>query len=99
MNNFFVLSTALIAGFAAGAVFFGGLWFTVRKGVIAKVPALWFIPSFIIRVGATLVIFYYAGDGTWQRLLLCLTGFLIARVAVTRFTKNKQFKPRKEESV
>jgi len=99
MNNFFVLAITLIAGFATGVFFFGGLWFTVQKGMTAKVPALWFIVSFIVRIAVTLVAFYYVGECTWQRLLLCLAGFLIARVVVTKFTKNKQLKTMKEELV
>jgi len=99
MNNFFVLAITWIAGFAAGVFFFGGLWFTVQKGMTAKVPALWFIISFIVRIAVTLVAFYYVGEGTWQRLLLCLAGFLIARIVVTKFTKNKQLKTMKEELV
>lgn len=97
MNNFFVLAITLIAGFATGTFFFGGLWFTVQKGMTAKVPALWFVISFMIRVAVTLISFYYADAGMWQRLLLCLAGFLIARIVVTKYTKNKQLKTMKEE--
>lgn len=97
MNNFFVLAITLIAGFATGVFFFGGLWFTVQKGMIAKITALWFVISFMIRVAVTLIAFYYAGGGVWQRLLLCLAGFLIARIVVTKYTRNKQLKTVKEE--
>ncbi|HVZ97201.1 MAG TPA: ATP synthase subunit I [Chitinophagaceae bacterium] len=97
MNNFFVLAITLIAGFATGVFFFGGLWFTVQKGMTAKAPAVWFVTSFVIRVAVTLVAFYYAGEGIWQRLLLCLAGFLIARIVVTKYTRNKQLKTVKEE--
>jgi len=37
-----LLILALAAGLVLGAIFFGGLWWTVRKGVSSKYPALWF---------------------------------------------------------
>lgn len=97
MNNFFESAIILFAGFATGSFFFGGLWFTVQKGMAGKIPALWFVISFIIRMTVTLFAFYFLTEGTWQRLLLCFAGFLIARVVVTKFTKNKQLKSVKEE--
>jgi F1F0 ATPase subunit 2 len=42
MNEFSILAVALAAGLLLGAVFFGGLWWTVRKGVSSKRPALGF---------------------------------------------------------
>ena len=36
------LVLAWVAGVVLGAIFFGGLWWTVRKGVSSKRPALWF---------------------------------------------------------
>ena len=32
MNEFLILAVALAAGLLLGAFFFGGLWWTVRKG-------------------------------------------------------------------
>ena len=92
MNNSIVLTMTLIAGFVTGVFFFGGLWFTVQKGMTARVPALWFIRSFMIRVAVTLVAFYYAGEGILLRLLFCLAGFLIARIVVIKFIKTKNVK-------
>ncbi|MDO8945715.1 MAG: ATP synthase subunit I [Desulfocapsaceae bacterium] len=31
--------------------------------------------------------FYFIAHGHWQRLLLCLLGFIIARLVVTRLTR------------
>ena len=49
MNEVLTLALALLAGVALGAVFFGGLWWTVRKGVSSKHPALWFLGSLLLR--------------------------------------------------
>ena len=40
MNEVLLLALALSAGVLLGAVFFGGLWWTVRKGVSSEQPAL-----------------------------------------------------------
>lgn len=75
------------AGVFLGAFFFGGLWWTVRKGVASKRPALLFLGSLLLRTGITLAGFYVVSGGHWERLLVCLLGFFIARLAVTRLTR------------
>jgi len=87
-----ILNTAirLIAGLAMGIIFFGGLWLTVGKIIHSKKPALWLLFSFFLRVGITLVGFYFAGSGNLQKLLICLVGFIAARFLVLYFTKNKE---------
>ena len=87
MNNFLFLTLALVAGIFFGAIFFGGLWWTVRKGVAAKNPALWFLGSMWLRMGIVLAGFYFVGRGNWQRLVVCLLGFIIARFIVMRLTR------------
>jgi F1F0 ATPase subunit 2 len=87
MNDYLILALALIAGLLLGAIFFGGLWWTVRKGVSAKQPALWFLGSMLTRMGIVLVGFYFAGRGDWRRLVACLLGFIIARFIVMRLTR------------
>lgn len=76
-----------VAGLALGALFFGGLWWTVEKGISSKQPALWFVGSLLLRLSAVLAGFYFVADGRWERLALCIFGFLVARVAVTRLTR------------
>jgi F1F0 ATPase subunit 2 len=53
MNNVITLSSAGIAGALLGALFFGGLWWTVRKGLTSTNPALWFLASSTLRMGVT----------------------------------------------
>jgi len=87
MNEFLYMFLALATGLALGAIFFGGLWLTVKKAVTSKVPALWFLVSLFFRVGVTLIGFYVISLGSWERLLICLLGFVIARSIVIRITK------------
>ena len=77
------LLLASLAGAGLGAVFFGGLWWTVRKGVSSKEPALWFFGSMLLRIGIALPGVYFVAGGRWQRLLSCLVGFVLAHLGVT----------------
>jgi len=88
MNELWTFALALAAGILIGMFFFGGLWWTVQKGISSKHPALWFFGSLILRMSLALSGFYWIGHGHWDRLLLCLAGFLIARFAVKRFTES-----------
>lgn len=73
----------LATGALLGAFFFGGLWWTVRKSLASPRPALWILGSLLLRMGITLAGFYWVGGGHWERLLLCLLGFLAARLLIT----------------
>ncbi len=76
-----------LGGLLLGAIFFGGLWWTVRKGLTAKQPALWFLGSTLLRMGIALAGFYFFGRGDWKRLMACLAGFVVGRVIVTWLTR------------
>ena len=86
MNEALMLVQAWGAGLLLGAVFFGGLWWTVRKGVSSKRPALWFLGSLLLRTGVVVAGIHVVSDGHWQRLLACLVGFAVARFIAIRLT-------------
>ncbi len=86
MNELLLLA-ALAAGLLLGAFFFGGLWWAVNKGVSSERPALWFFGSMLLRMSVTLAGFYLVGRDDWQRWLLCLLGFVLARLIVGRLTR------------
>ena len=87
MNEMVSLALAWAAGVLLGTMFFGGLWWTVRKGLFSPYSALWFLGSMMLRMSIALVGFYFVGRGHYERLLACLFGFLIARLLVTRLTR------------
>ena len=78
---------ALAAGIVLGALFFGGLWWTVRRALTAANPAMWFGLSGLLRMALAVSGLYYVARAGWPSLLACLCGLLIARVAVTRLTR------------
>jgi F1F0 ATPase subunit 2 len=99
MNESIYMVLAFIAGIILGLLFFGGLWLTVKKIVTAKKPALLFLGSLFFRVSITLIGFYYISLGNWQRLLICLVGFIAARYIIIHLTKpgdEKQIQLKKE---
>lgn len=99
MKEWIEMVLVFMAGLALGTLFFLGLWYTVQKATTSKTPALWVLGSFLFRVGIVMLGFYYFGVGNWQKLLVCLAGFIVARFIVTHFTKPKestQVKQRKE---
>jgi F1F0 ATPase subunit 2 len=87
MNEPLTVALAGLVGSGLGAMFFGGLWWTVRKGVSASQPALWFLGSWLLRTGIALVGFYVVSGGHLGRLLASLAGFALARFVVTRLTR------------
>jgi F1F0 ATPase subunit 2 len=90
MNEILSLVPALMTGMLLGAMFFGGLWWTVRKGMSSGRPALWFFGSLLLRTSLTLAGFYMVSNGHWERLLICLVGFTMARPIVTRLTRSDE---------
>ncbi|MGK2860363.1 MAG: N-ATPase subunit AtpR [Chitinophagaceae bacterium] len=92
MNEVLYRVLVFITGLVLGILFFGGLWFTVKKSVTARMPALWIFSSFFLRIGITLIGFYFIAAGSWQRLLICLVGFIAARFIVIRFTRLYEIK-------
>lgn len=87
MTETLLLVLAGPAGAVIGALFFGGLWWTIREGVTSTRPALLFWGSLLVRSAFALGGFYLVGRGHWQRLLLSLLGFVVARGAVMWSTR------------
>ena len=83
MSDILTLGLAWIAGGALGALFFGGLWWTVRRGMASPRPVLWFFGGLLLRMASAMGGFYFVAAGQWQRLMACLLGFVMARLLVT----------------
>ncbi len=85
MNDFNMLACAAAGGTALGLFFYGGLYWTLRRGIESRMPALWFSGSLLLRNALVLSGFYAISGGDWRRIVACLPGFLLARVVVTRW--------------
>ena len=87
MGETWNLALSLAAGILLGTFFFGGLWWTVHRGVSSRNPGLWFIGSTLLRTSAVMTGFYFLlglPAENWQILLAGLLGFIITRLVATR---------------
>ena len=82
MHDVISLAAVTAEGGVLGSFFFGGLWWTVRKGMSSEWPAIWFFGSLVLRMSIALLGFFVVGREDWTRWLLCLVGFVLARLAV-----------------
>jgi F1F0 ATPase subunit 2 len=87
MSDATALVLALLAGALIGTAFFGGLWWTVRRGLSSRHPALLFLGSLLLRTALALAGIYLVTRGDMRRLLACLLGFFLARILVTRLAR------------
>lgn len=87
MNETLMYFLAGSAGLGLGVVFYGGLWWTIRKGLSSPTPAWWFLGSFIVRMAVMVSGFLLVSNGHWQRLVACLLGFFVARIVVAWLTR------------
>ena len=97
MSDTLALGFSLVCGVSLGAVFFGGLWWTVRRGITAAAPAMWFCGCALLRTAIAIIGLYLVSNGDWRRLLACLLGFLLARAGVLRLSTTPHA-PAKESS-
>ncbi|MGJ3252272.1 MAG: ATP synthase subunit I [Elainellaceae cyanobacterium] len=71
---------ALPAGFLLGLFYFCSLWITVRQLPSTQLPIRLFVGSFLGRTVITILGFYIIMSGHWERALVGLLGFLLARM-------------------
>ncbi len=77
------MAFALIAGIGLGLFYFGGLWLTMRRLPTTRWPVPLALSSFLGRTAIVLVGFYFVMGGRWERVVVCLVGFLMARFLLT----------------
>lgn len=87
MTETWLLFLVFPGGLLLGIFFYGGLWWTVRKGLSSRRPALWFFTSYLLRMGVTVAGLSALADGHWQRLLVFFLGWLTARLLVMQLDK------------
>ncbi len=80
--NIEALTLPLLGGVGAGVIFFGGLWWTIRYGLRSKHPEVWFLASLVLRMAVATSAFLLLSQGQWQRLAVCLVGFLVGRYII-----------------
>ncbi len=79
MSEIIWIIVSIVMGLALGLFFYGGLYWTVKKGLTAKHPGLIFSGSLFLRIAVTLWGFLWVSQGHISRILACLAGFLVIR--------------------
>ena len=92
MNELLIMAPLILAGdqlggVLLGAFIFGGLWWTIRIGPPSEWSGLVFAGSLLLRLAVSVTGFYLVSHGDWRKLVACLAGFLLARIAVTRLIR------------
>ena len=87
MREPFILALTLLAGILLAVIFYGGLWWTVRRSVSSRSPGAWLIGSFLLRATIAVSGFYFVSRVDWRSTVPCLLGFVIGRIAVTQLTR------------
>jgi F1F0 ATPase subunit 2 len=98
MNDWPGLASGFAAGILLGTFFFGGLWWTIRRGISSRQPALLFIGSLLLRTGIVMLGFYFILGDDWKRLLAGLLGFVAARLIAMRLTRTTGGNPVSQEA-
>jgi F1F0 ATPase subunit 2 len=87
VNGVGLIVGAFASGMGLGAVFFGGLWWTVSRTLTASTPAAWIGISALLRMAIVVSGLYCFACLGLPCLIACLCGLLAARGVVTRVTR------------
>ena len=91
MSETVAVILSALAGAVVGAVFFAGLWLTVRGLPGARRPGLLTAASAVGRIALAVgVLVAVARGGSWVRVVACLGGFVAVRIALVRWVKAKR---------
>lgn len=77
------IGISLFCGMLLGVVHFGGLWWTVNVVTKHQKKASFLLLSAFVRMTITLSGFYFVMDQHYERLLLCVAGFIFSRYALS----------------
>jgi F1F0 ATPase subunit 2 len=78
------LILCFIVGAAIGAIYFAGLWETVRKLSDTKTPVRRVVLSYALRMILLISGFYLVMQGEWERLVAAMIGLILVREVMVR---------------
>lgn len=83
IDPFMKYGVMVVVGMLLGAIFFGGLWATVRHMPRSRNPGLLFLSSVILRSAIVLAGIWYFAAGDAGSIAACLLGFVALRLLAT----------------
>jgi F1F0 ATPase subunit 2 len=84
------VAVSLAVGVALGLVHYGGLWWTTRRALAARQPALVLFGSFFARMVVVMagvygvMIGFGQSEPRWERAVAAIAGMLVARSLLVR---------------
>jgi len=78
-----VIAGGIVAGFGAGALYFGGLWLTSKRAVRSGRPLRLLAASALVRLAPLLLVFFLLVRWHPLAALSGMGGFLLARLLWT----------------
>ena len=84
---------AIATGVAAGLIFWGGLWWTVRQLANHPHPALIMLVSFVIRSVIVIGAFYWMMNAHWEQLAVALLAFMSIRMVLAKTLTKQLWSP------
>ncbi|MDY6941694.1 MAG: ATP synthase subunit I [Pseudomonadota bacterium] len=78
------LIASFLGGMGLGLLYFGGLWWTVRRLPTRAHPVAWLFGSFLLRTVAVLAGLYVLSAGEVLPLTVSLAGMVLLRLLLTR---------------
>ena len=85
MSDLEQIGLASLFGVILGVIFFGGLLWTIQRGLHSQQPALTFVVSYFIRLFAVMLGFWWMASSHWGSIFACLCAFVAVRFLFTRF--------------
>ncbi len=84
MASGILLFLVFLGGIAIGFFFYSGLWLTIQRLPRSSRPGMLAAGSLLLRLALGLLAFHLVMGGRWERLLVCLAGFLLDRLLLVR---------------
>lgn len=78
------VALAAAAGLLIGLLYFGVLWWTVRRMLTARYPAVLVAGSFLVRAALAAAAIVFVAGGRLLPLLATIAGFLAGRTVLIR---------------
>lgn len=85
MQTIVDLLAPFVAGSLIGIAYGVALWWSIGRLHRSRHSLAWLLGGAGIRVAGVVVLFALVMDGQWDRLLACLVGFLVARLALVQW--------------
>ncbi|MDA8225025.1 MAG: ATP synthase subunit I [Betaproteobacteria bacterium] len=90
MTEWLYLAESIAAGGFLGALFFAGLWWTIRRSLDSAWPAVWFAGSALVRILGVVAGLYLVAGSDPLRWAGGIAGFALAQRAAVMHARRER---------